>query len=277
MRKVIYALVLVMLGCMTACHSSRQVPLPQAEGEVSATMSLSDRCKALVAGYGDWECVDVPVKVELKSPSRISLSGRAYMRRGKDILISMRFLGMEVATMYITRDSVYATEKLHKYYVAESIADLMAGYDVSVSDMQDALLGRAFVLGSGTLGRGNMKKVKMEVADGMWLIIPEAKRGVEYGFAVSETDGCLLRLSACVSGHQPVSCDYSEWVETSAGIVANRLALAANVRKKNVAANLVWSFGKAEWNNKDALRSWKAPSGYTKLKSTDIIRILSSF
>lgn len=277
MEKVKYILaVIVTAAFFSACHSSRGLTGHNQE-TVNEPASLADKYNSLVSGYGVWECVDVPVKVELKSPSRISLSGRAYMRRGTDIFISMRFLGMEVATLYVSKDSLFATEKLHKYYVAESISGLMAAHGITVSDIQDAMMGRAFVIGSGTLSNKLHKKVVLEPADGMWMIMPKKAGGIEYGFAVNDETGRVQRLSACVTGHKPVTCEYSDWSDTPAGIVANMLSMAANVKDKSLSANMVWSFGKAQWNNKDDLRKWKLPSGYTRLKSSDLIKMLSSF
>lgn len=67
------------------------------------------------------------MNVSLKLPKRISASGTMTMTRGKDISISMRVLGIEVATLYITGDSVIALDKWHKYYLAESVESLLGG------------------------------------------------------------------------------------------------------------------------------------------------------
>lgn len=277
MKKLIYILPVVFLMILsTACNSSRKTVSPGA-GQI-AGMSLQERFRTLVDGYGDWNCVEVPVKVSLKSPGGVSLSGKAYMRHGKDIMLSLRFLGMEVATLYVSGDSLYAADKMHKYYVAESIRDALSGYDISVGDIQDLIMGRAFMLGSGTLVYNSRKKLAIEDTGDVWLILPHATaEGVEYGYSVDNETNRLLRLMVGVPGLEPVTVDYSGTVETPAGTVADNMSVTARVKKTDIAAGMAWSFEKAVWNVPDNLRSWKMPVGYKRLKSGDLVKMLSSF
>ncbi len=75
------------------------------------------------------------------------------MQRDRSVHLSLRFLGMEVASLMVTQDGIFALYKLERLYFAESISDLLGGFPTTVGNVQDLLLGRAFILGDtpGTL------------------------------------------------------------------------------------------------------------------------------
>lgn len=88
-----------------------------------------------------WSNFSAPVKIQLESPKKFSISGRATLVRDKSIYISLRMLGLEVGTLYVTPDSVFATEKLHRYIVRESLAKVLEGRDIPFAQLQDLLIG----------------------------------------------------------------------------------------------------------------------------------------
>lgn len=114
---VIVVITLLMTGCRSGKEAARTEP--------AAT----------------WSTFSAPVKLQLESPKRFSLSGRATLVRDKSIYISLRMLGMEVGTVYVTPDSVFATEKLHRYIVRESLSKALEGHDIPFAELQDLLIG----------------------------------------------------------------------------------------------------------------------------------------
>ncbi|HAE35776.1 MAG TPA: hypothetical protein DCG22_08295 [Bacteroidetes bacterium] len=66
------------------------------------------------------------------------------MQTDSFIGISMRVLGMEVARIYITADSVQIMDRVNKQYLPRSMADFSArfGIPLSLETLQDLLLGR---------------------------------------------------------------------------------------------------------------------------------------
>lgn len=87
-----------------------------------------------------WTDLYVPVKLELTEPSRMSISGRATIVRNKSIYLSLRMIGMEVATVYVDADSIFATEKMHRQMLAVGF-DRALGKRLTVGELQDLLLG----------------------------------------------------------------------------------------------------------------------------------------
>jgi hypothetical protein len=120
------ALMTVMAWAMSSCRSGRNVTTVAPETE-----------------YQTWHDVYMPVKVNLKSPSSLSLSGRATMVRDSVINISFRVLGFEVAVANVTNDSVWLVDKYHKYLFAEPLSAITGGHNLSVGDIQQLLMRRA--------------------------------------------------------------------------------------------------------------------------------------
>ncbi len=126
LRYIILCISTILLATFCSCHSQK---------------SVTSEPVTAVAEPAGWQDLYVPLTFELQSPKNMSISGRATMIRGRQIHISLRFLGMEVALIDITPEAITAIDKYHRLIVTEPIAELLARHDLSVSDLQDALTG----------------------------------------------------------------------------------------------------------------------------------------
>ncbi len=261
---------------VVACQSSKETPSSQQDVK---NMSLHERFDALTSSYTEWTDLNIPVKLELTSPKRFSISGRAIMERGKSILISLRFLGMEVGNLYIAGDSVYAVEKINKYYVAESLERALGGFPVTINDIQDMLLGRAFLLEGGTLSADDYKKTELATSSGLWTITPKKSlSGINYVFDVSDENNAVTSLTASKNGKiLPVKCRYSSHLSnTGAGTIAQVTSVTGTLGKHDIAASLRWSVGDARWNTGN-VRQWRMPENYSRIPASNVLKILESF
>lgn len=267
---------------VSGCRSQKNTATASPPGNIGhgspVQLTAADRYSILVDSYKDWSTVSVPVKIELNAPKRFSISGRAYMDRDRSVLLSLRMLGLEVATIYLDNDSIFITEKLHKYYVAEDVKSLLAGYPVTVGDLQSMLLGQAFVAGKGRIDNRELKI--MDITDapvsGGWTITPPPPaEGIGYTFAISDNDNRVERLTVTVENYLPTSVNYTDPAQSPAGTVNSRLEISSHAAKSPVNASMKWNFKGAEWNT-TGLRQWKRPHGYTRLKRSDIIKMLSA-
>jgi hypothetical protein len=116
-----HILLLALVFAMSACHSSRNA--------------------ATLAAGAEWHDAYMPVKVKLNSPMSMSLSGRATIVRDSLVNVSMRVLGMEVAVVNMTPDSVVFVDKYHKYLFAERLQTLLGSHQLTLGDIQDIILG----------------------------------------------------------------------------------------------------------------------------------------
>ena len=152
MKYKVYLIALLGLALLSlgSCRSSKSAA---GHKESTTGQSTEKDLRAYLGNicsqYGDWTDVSMPVKIELQAPKRFSVSGKASMVRGKSLDFSLRFLGMEVASLKADRDSVYVLYKLEKIAFAESIARISEAYGFDLEDLQCLLLGRMFVPGKG--------------------------------------------------------------------------------------------------------------------------------
>lgn len=129
----IFILVLAMLA-LTGCRSNKTTRPATPAPPPAATAP---------AQAGEWHDVYLPVKIRVMAPIQLSLSGRATMVRDSAINISMRVFGMEMAVANVTADTVVIVDKYHKSLFAESLKELLGKHQMSVSEMQDIMLGTA--------------------------------------------------------------------------------------------------------------------------------------
>ncbi|MDO5394565.1 MAG: DUF4292 domain-containing protein [Bacteroidales bacterium] len=166
-KSKIYALALCM-ACgiaMVSCSSSKN--------QVAVTNTVPDAAgsgvvhQQPVQSQKEWSDVQIPVRVSLAKPMKVSLSGRATLLRDSVINISIRVLGMEVAVINITSDSVVMADKFHKYLFAEPLATVLGSHKMTVGQMQDIMLGTE--LGEVTemtfSNPGNPEPVKVSFSD----------------------------------------------------------------------------------------------------------------
>lgn len=269
--------ILALLLPFTACHTSKESsPVVQPTGE----LSLRERFELLASSYSEWEDVTVPVKLELSSPKRLSVSGRAVMERGKSIFISLRVFGMEIGNVYVTGDSVYAVDKIHKYMVAENIARFLGGFPLTINDMQDLLLGQAFLLENGRLSKSDYRKIALaQETGGEWTITPkDTFDGISYTFGVAGESNAVSSLVASKDNMVlPVRCRYSSHVQgTGAGTIAKKVSIAGKAGKYDIEASLRWSVDDAEWNTGNP-RQWSVPKNYKQIAASSLLKALESF
>ncbi len=119
--------VLIALLALSACRSHKQAT-------ANAAYDNSE----------EWSSLYAPVGVQVDKPMSMSFGGRVTMRKGEYIHVSMRFIGMEVAALYLDADSAYFVDKYHKAVFAEPLPTLLGSrYSyLNITDIQNILLGR---------------------------------------------------------------------------------------------------------------------------------------
>lgn len=297
MRKITYSIIAaIAVLIIAACGSSKKGAKPSYEaGGESATeipyggggatinpepargkgaekSALAAKAKSVAAAYGEWTELSVPVKVSLSSPKSISGSGRAYMRRGQDIYISIRLLGFEVATAYVDSDSVMIADKINRRYIAEPLSRILGNGNLTISDVQDILLGRVFVNQKGTLSAKIIKDVELKQEAGYWLIDPKKKvAGASYKFEMTDGETPSLRTLCVEAAGREVRCEYSDPKTTKAGSFMQKAAINAEAGSKKISATLKWDLGSAKYEVSSSI-GWKTPKNYTKINVTNLLK-----
>lgn len=236
--KAIVVVIIMMLGC--AC-STRRAATKTSNADVDGYVDNA----ALITG--NWETFYAPVSIRTMQPMAMTVSGRATMVRNQYISISLRMLGFEVAVINIDNDSVTVADKYHKVVATESIESLTQRTTLSLSDIQDMLLGQKFT-------------------------IPQNTEWARWG-TVTCDDGFPESITIELYGHEPFSVEYSEYTATEVGSVAADVIITGKIEQRAIQAALTWNLKKAVWNEpaKDMPASFH---GYRHISVAQIINQL---
>lgn len=299
-RHLVLSACVITLLAAGGCRSSRkaiaevpesQVPEPVAETPVLYANTYAAQFDRLAASYGTWTDVQMPVKADIASPVKISLSGRATLVRDKVVYLSIRMLGMEMGALYADNDSAFITIRFNKLMYAESMDKFTRTFGLTLGDLQDALLGRGFYPGQGTLMAASAKL--FSIPDGeipasdlstSWILKPRAAtKGVEWFFRVlspgraeSLVSPCVESLEIVPSASASAVCRYSGPVISPDGIFASNAEVNATLGKHKLQASLRWTFSDARWDTGTEV-NFSKPSGYRRVSTDEVIKILKSF
>lgn len=275
----IIALGLLSLTMLTACHSAKTAQKSQPVRSDAKEMTINPTATPSLDAYAsNWDKVKIPVTLRLNSPKSVSVSGTAIFERNKSILISLRFFGMEIGNLYFTTDTLIAIDKINRKYVNESISQLLDGCPASVSDIQDLLLGRPFVIGEifkATEVKDYFDTEFSESSSTYTLIPRSMPKGLEYGFAVDALNA-LTGLILKVGNHSPVTVNYDNTITTKFGPIAGVTAVNLYAGKSYIDATLEWNVNKASWNDDVKLREISVPNNYQRINASQLIKVFTS-
>ena len=256
-----------MAGCSSSKNAAKQVA-----GETTTVAAKgSTPFESMVATYGDWTSLRVPVTLRVSGTKNLSIGGTATMVRDKSLTMSLRFFGMEIGSLYVGADSLVVIDKVNRQYMVQPVGDALAGFDVNISNLQDLLLGRVFLLGKEKLTPAMASDFKItDNADGMLLTPRKQPSAVSYSFMVN--GGVLNLLTVDRGSGEPVTCTYADALETEGGRVAGSATVAAKLKDKPLELEFDWNFGKARWNDPSDVKDLKIPSGYTRRTAAEILK-----
>ncbi|MCM1484563.1 MAG: DUF4292 domain-containing protein, partial [Muribaculaceae bacterium] len=216
---------------LSACGASKQSAAGSRQSESMSTVNVGDAAstfREVILSAHPWQKLRVPMQVSVESPVQAGMSGVAVMERGKSINLSLRVLGMEVAVLYLTGDSIIVLDKWNKRYVAEDLTKFLGSFPINISNVQDLLLGRPFLLGSDVLTTIDISKFEFENTNsGMWACQPTSlPAGINYAFLF--LGGTLQSVMAGVAGKNPVEFRYADPAETRYGPMSGMVTFSAD-------------------------------------------------
>lgn len=219
-----------------------------------------------------WTYMQAGGSVKLISEKKLSSSMQIRMIRDKAIYISIRpMLGIEIAKMVITNDSLFVVDKYHKRYLAEPLSIITNGIPVTVSNMQDIFLGRAFLLNSGTLTKQNKDLATIQTDDNKNKIVPVSQPDLfSYAFSLL-ADNSLTAVEVTPKKGKPYTANYDEITNTLVGPIARETNIAAEVGGKKFTLEL--SLKSPTWNEEISI-DYKIPTSYTRINGKKLASML---
>lgn len=273
---------LLLLSPLSGCRSQKKAAEGAAGGStivigentVPTYADLPTRYNMLTSSWMAWNDMEMSMKLSIKSPKKLNAAGKVYMKRGEWISISMRMLGFEVATLWVDADSVVAVDKFHKKYISEPTATLLDGAGVTITDIQDLLLGRAFSVGKGTARPGNSSLFELAEADNGWYILPKNQPAdYSYGFLASSTINGLRGAVVEVNAKTTVQVYYDGIAESrNAGWFARKVSVE-NSGKKKIAATIEWDLNNSKFNT-NLNRRCRIPDDYERIPASALSGLL---
>lgn len=260
-------LALTLAGCRSHSGATSQVPGRDstATGNYALLASLQG---------GAWTDAKIPFTLRLSQPVDIQLAGTLTMRRGRDIGISLRLLGMEVASAYVTGDSVYAAYRMGRVCIAESTARLLDGLPLRVDNVQQLLLGRLFVVGAAELTPALADAIQVATApSGAMAATPPPAGGVGYTFNISASRA-ITSLTVTPPAGRAVTTLFSRSASSPSGPMASGLSVKTSAGSARIEAAIDYATSKAAWDT-GTTPTWRLPSGYRRVSASSLMQSLS--
>ncbi len=230
---------------------------------------------------GQWQAVSMPVKLSLLTPVSGSLSGRATMIRDKQLYISLRMLGIEVAYIYADSDSVYAVDKFHRYYFADETKSLTYKYGVTLANIQDLLTGRPFLLGGASISKGNIESFEphdvIYEQQTVTLLEPKNPAPLKSVYVATTADDGLpttISYAVEVTDSCDLICYYETPIRTPYGTIPSEATVSVSTPNISSSMRITWSVTQAKWNDKASSISFRTPKGYTRIAAEQLLSML---
>lgn len=240
-HKIIFVVVGIFIcTTFTSCHKNKK---NSGSGNVVVEEGLiSGKDVKFPDSFGKWESLEIPIGITLDGEKTFSLSGKAYFINNRELLISLRMMGFEVAQIYADTDSVFLLEKYHKFYLAESMKKLGSELGVTIGDLQGFMLGQP---------SSPLKDTQNFSVFYKW----DKKNAMLYGVG-------FLR-----NGEPAAGCSYESIVETEHGPLASKIEFAATLGEYECGGTLTYKPAQAKWNSITEPLKFKHPGKDYKLMS----------
>lgn len=224
----------------------------------------------MINANGEWQTMVAKGSVSLGS---LSSSFEMRMINNQSLQISLRpIFGIEIARVVVTGDSIYLYDKINKRYIAEGM-DLLGDkipFVPTISDMQNAMLGRPFILGQTSIGMDNFNDFIYETADNQWAMQPRnLPEDIIYMFGL-ENETLICAVAQQATTQRELRCDYQEHEVFSNRVVPTSMLLSAKGGKKSYSLKITYS--SIEWDRNTSVQKLSTKG----MKKTTISNVVGS-
>lgn len=274
-KKSIYILLatVLFLTALSSCKSSRQTVSSTGEGQSGMLAGTFDLKECFETVPTEWNTIQVPLTISLAKPTSFKASAKVYMTRDTSIYMSFTVLGMEMAAIQITNDSIFGVDKMHKQYVAESLESITANYPVNVSTLQQMFMGEPCMPVGNKLSEKNFT-INPDYENGQWVVTPKKQFSpfkLSYSFNV-EKQLEQINISSPASDFTLKYADRAEFLNK---FVPQSDIINVITKKLKVEATLKWNWNKARVNNPSDNRRIKINPSYRRISALDLLKSYS--
>lgn len=262
-----------LLLCVTSCKSGKDTAVSGVQTERES--SKADIKELLANAPADWTTLQVPLTISTAEPVSFKAGAKVYMTRDSSIYMSFTVLGMEMAAIQITNDSVFGVDKMNKRYVAESIRSVTADYPVNVAVLQSLFMGQPFAPGIARVTEKNTSDFKLKKdGSGKYSISP-VKQFAPFTlmfplYSDNQVESCVIS-----SKSNQFTMTYTDPVECLGTRLPQINELNVVTPKLKINGTLNWNWNKARFDNPSDNKRIKIKSGYQKVSALQLLKSFS--
>ncbi len=277
MKKLIIALSILAV-IATGCRTTKDNTSTTTSGQYvtpGIQQALDQKLAAFATTQGAWATMQCNGNIKVTGSKTLSSGMHMRMIRDRAIYISVRpMLGIEIAKLVITNDSVLVVDKYHKRYVAEPLSIITNGIPVTVGTLQDIFLGRAFIVGTGTVNNNTKGQVQFTAEGENFRLEPKQQPSeFTYEFAINAKNQLQSVTVKPIRGkNTPYTAHYSNVMTTLAGSIAHHADVNAQVGGTNF--GLALDLKDITWGTTFTIDDSKPSEGYKRLSAQQITSIL---
>ncbi len=274
MNRIYVVIGWIALLLLAGCKGKQMLPVQQ-----PVSSEVESNFEALIASYPRWETFSSKGEVEvgLGTGKSLNASMQVKMIRGEALQISVRvLLGIEVARVVVTTDSVFVLNKMKQQLFAESLEAMSKrlATPLSVETIQDALLGRIFLLGSQA---NSYRLSDFDVEEGLnsqWTLSPKKQDNrFLYWFELQGTQLLTTRAGAMTSS-KSVVCRYSDFVQQKGSEnFPAQMTLALEGLSTPISLNLRYNSSSISWDSAVKIDNLNT-SKYTRVSASQVLKML---
>lgn len=267
-------IVLGFVFSLTGCKSKKELAAKNVSDTKANTEILSDVQKNQLK----FNTLSAKTSFELqRAGSKSSLSTSAQLRiiKGKGILISLRpFLGIEVAKMVVSNDSVLIVDRMNKQYLYESIADLKKSksIDFNYNNLEALLTNRLFYPGKKDVSEADYPKFRIQKSQGSYLVSTKDASDILYNFAIDGNDHIISTLIYGEKRNYTLQCSYDKFIVDQNNSYPTNIRFKIGINEKRM--DVVLSYSKLDID-KDIDIDYSIPGSYRKVTLDEVLSILS--
>lgn len=275
MKQICIALGIVLLSILAGCKGGKELATTQ-----PVSQEVRNDFENLVASYPQWTTFSSKGSADIALGKGGSMSANTQVRmvRGESLQISVRiFLGIEVARLYMTRDSLFLIDKMQRRYMAESLSSIgeRLSQTIALPTVQDALLGRIFLLNNPSAEYGIADFEVVESGSSRWSLLPrrqDARFG--YRFDLNGTKLLSTKVSSA-DGSKSVVCHYADFVKQgTSDNFPTSMQLSLTGLSMPLSLNLHYDASSVAWNGNLSLEKPDL-SRYTRVTAAQLLKELS--
>ena len=272
-KLIVYIGCVAMLLAVASCKSSKKAVR---EGS-SARKGHTEFFEKLEQDAFRFETLTARMKVNLDLPDN-SMGSRVDLKMVKDEAFQLSvqpFLGIEVARIWVSTDSIIVLDRMNKRYVAEDLAALkgQTPIDFNFYNLQALFTNRIFLPGAQAVTEKDYRRFSLKQDDGNAQVSVKDALGLIYRFAVDRENKLTETFITEKSEKYSVQWNYRDFRVVDKQIFPMQMNVSV-ITDGKTQGGMEFNFNRVELN-KPVTFDHAIPAKYTRMTFAQIVKSLT--